>query len=104
MFNYRKSTPACDKCGQAMELVEKTPEGSETYACGWCDLGAKEYFATTYYRQFVCWYCGLFQTVGEERRSATPCMGHHCISCGKDLTEYYKLIHRMQKLNDGGIL
>lgn len=90
LINY----PTCDRCGQAMELVESTPEGFEIYACGWCDLGGKEHSHIEYLREFCCWSCGKYQKVGEVRRSITPRMGHYCIYCNKDLEGWFDLIGR----------
>lgn len=92
--------PYCDRCGQVMELIEDCGGGVQIFACGYCDLGGKEHSEPIIYgRTFTCFHCSLYQTVGEERRSKTPNMGHHCLRCGKDLTEYFQSIYRMRELN-----
>lgn len=78
--------PACPNCGQELEVVDIN-ENCVTMACGFCDLGGKEHIE--YVREFICWNCQIYQQAGEDRRSEIPGMGHHCCSCGKDLTEYY---------------
>lgn len=80
--------PACPKCGQEMEVVEKNST-CIVMACGFCDLGGRDHME--YVREFTCWNCSEFQQAGEDRRSKVPGMGHHCIVCGKDLTEWFKL-------------
>jgi hypothetical protein len=86
-----QEVPTCEKCGQHLEIVEEDRQ-CVTMACGFCDLGGCDHIE--YVREFTCWNCAEFQQVGEERRSVTPGMGHHCGVCGKDLTEWYQLLER----------
>jgi hypothetical protein len=80
--------PTCEKCGQHLEIVEEDKQ-CVTMACGFCDLGGCDHME--YVREFTCWNCAEFQQAGEDRRSKVPGMGHHCIVCGKDLTEWFKI-------------
>jgi len=83
--------PTCEKCGQHLEIVEEDKQ-CVTMACGFCDLGGCDHME--HVRDFTCWSCSTHQQAGEDRRSATPGMGHHCLYCGKDLTEWYQLLER----------
>jgi len=88
-----QNPPPCPTCGQTLEVVEDY--GSYYFAaCPWCDLGGKEHTIKEYVRDFTCWSCQTHQQAGEDHRSATPGMGHHCLYCDKDLTEWYQLLER----------
>lgn len=81
-----KEETTCPDCGDGMI---QCPDDLEWYCISSACTKITE---MQYYYEAICWSCGADIDSRIHRRSETRGMGYHCGLCGKDLTEWKRMI------------